>query len=446
MGYGTKDFMSKVRTGGFGKMSDWKKRGKTVGWIHLDGFRERKTHNMMITKFKTKEGKEGYGMRMFTCPGGACPLCALVEFAKDAAEGLGEDKDFQVLYRSIKAKEKRDPDRVVSYSMKELAGKGDWRHKMFANPEFLFGWVPRDNRNSETPVEVMQATTGLASAIKRVIQSQIDDRGERNGDPLVKPYAMKFTYNKDALPAQMYNAERVDGDLAPLEEDVLEILRTPMVEFGADLDKMVQPSSRAEIMDAIGDCWDEDCPVAFEEFHDFYRSVAGGDEDGRTEREKKMEKATTRRDQMHGRKRVDDESTDEGVDEGVGGDDMDGEGGDEDPVSPKTSRRPVRSSVKEDESPRSSRRPSAADRRSGFSVDEVSPDLEDDEPPKSSRRRAAEPEPEEAPRPARRRAAEPEPEEPKKGKMVACPTCGEKVQPTKFGKCPSCAEELDVPF
>ncbi len=423
MGYGTKDFMSKVRTGGFGRMSDWKKRGKTVGWIHLDGFRERKTHNMMIIGFKTKEGKEGHRMGMFTCPGGACPLCALVEFAKDAAEGLAEDKDFQVLYRSIKAKEKRDPDRVISYSMKELAGKGDWRHKMHANPEFLFGWVPRDNRSSETPVEVMQATTGLASAIKRVIQSQIDDRGERNGDPLVKPYAMKFTYSKDATPAQMYNAERVDGDLAPLEEDVLEILRTPMADLGADLDKMVQPSARAEIMDSISDCWDEDCPVAFEDFQEFYRSVAGGDEDGRTEREKKMDKATDRRDQMHGRGRA--------VGGGTDREDVADDGGEElvreDPAEdrPRPGRRPVRPQPAEVE----------------------------DEPPRPSRRRAA---PEEVPaeveaeppRSSRRRASAPEPEEPKgAGKpLVKCPGCGEKVTPSRFGTCPECAEELDVPF
>jgi rubrerythrin len=71
--------------------------------------------------------------------------------------------------------------------------------------------------------------------------------------------------------------------------------------------------------------------------------------------------------------------------------------------------------------------------REGFSVDEVAPELEDGEEevkPKTSSRRRAEPEPEK--------------KSSGKGNFVVCPECGEKVVPSRYNKCPSCAAELDV--
>jgi len=431
MGYGTKDFMSKVKSGGaFGKMSDWKEKGKTIGWIHKEGFRERRTHNMMVHKVKDKNGEVKYFQKMFICPGGACPLCALVEWAKQEAAGLDEDKDFSVINRVVKSKDKKGSDRTISYSMRELAGFGDWKHKMGASPEFLFGWVTRDDRNDENPVVVMQATPGLATAIKRVIQGQIEDRGERRGDPLVSPYALKFIYAKDATPAQKFNAERVDSDIAPLEEDVKDILETPLVDLDVDLDKMVQPNKPEEIMASIRYCWDEDCLIFWDEFEQFYNSIAGGEDDGKTEREKRMGKAQNRREQMHGRgnrvDEVDDDAPrgDRKVDEeGDSKDDVE-----EDLPPKRTSRRTQAAPVEETKS----RTKAGSRSREGFSVDEVAPDLEEEEKPKTSRRTREEPAPE-------KNASS-------KGKFVVCPECGEKVVPSRYNKCPSCAAELDVPF
>jgi hypothetical protein len=440
MAYGTKDFINKVKSGGgFGKMDDWKEKGKTIGWIHKDGFRERHTHNMMVHKVKDKNGEVKYFQKMFICPGNSCPLCALVEWAKQEAEGMDEDKDFSVINRTVNNKDKKGSDRTIAYTMRELAGMGDWKHKMGASPEFLFGWVRRDNRSAEDPVKIMQATPGLATAIKRVIQGQIEDRGERRGDPLVSPYAIKFTYSKDAVPAQKFGAERVDSDIAPLEDEVLEILNTPMTEFDIDLDKMVKPNSGAEIMASIAYCWDEDCPKEFGQFEQFYDSVAGGEAEergGRTEREKRVDKAQDRREKMHGRGRHVDEVPGDDSDV-VGGVDEESDNKDdvEEDVPPSRAPRRTRSTPVEEAKGRVKLNSRI---REGFSIDEVAPELEDDEEevkPKTSSRRRAEPEPES--KTILKKSSG-------KGNFVVCPECGEKVIPSKYNKCPSCAAELDV--
>jgi hypothetical protein len=433
MGYGTQEFMNRAKASGFGKMADWKSDGKTIGWIHKDGFRERRMHNMLARAFKDKV----VGQKMFVCPGANCPLCGLVAWAQEEAEGLDEDKDFTVLYRTIKARDKKDQDKRISYTARDLAGMGDWKRKMAATKEFLFGWVRRDKRKPDEPVEVMNAGVGLATAIQRMIRNQIEDYGEERGDPLRRPYAIKITYDKDAQPAQKFGAERVGEDLAPLEEEVKEILATPMKDYGVDLERMAKADSRADILAAIELCWDDDCPVSFDVFaqylgvEDAREEEPEEEEDGRTEREKKMGKAQDRRDTMHGRRRVDPEPADEGVDEGAEGEEG-GEGADDDPVTPKTSRRPSRPPVEEDRPARSRRR------------EEDAPEPEEEKPARSSRRQA---EPEEV-RGSRRSTGKKE-EEPKpsgKGKLIACPECNNKVVPNRYGKCPECMAELDVPF
>jgi hypothetical protein len=427
MGYGTQEFMNRAKSSGFGKMADWKDDGKTIGWIHKDGFRERKMHNMLARTFKDKTGNKVVGQKMFVCPGKNCPLCTLVDWAKEEAEGLDEDKDFTVLYRTVKARDKKDQDRRIKYSVRELAGMGDWKRKMAASREFLFGWVRRDKRNSDQPVEVMQAGVGLSTAIQRMIKNQIDDYGEQKGDPLVRPYAIKITYDKDAQPAQKFGAERVGEDLAPVDEEVKEILNTPMSDYGVDLDRMVKADSRSEILAAIELCWDDDCPVSFEDFAKYFgvdderESEPEEEEDGQTEREKKMGKARDRRDAMHGRPR--DVEPERDGDDGEAGGEVDS---DDVPA-------PARRRATEGTESRRRREP------------EPEP-VEEEEKPARSSRRQADPEPEER---SGRKAAGKKEEEPKatgKGKLIPCPECGNKVAPNRYGKCPECMAELDVPY
>lgn len=441
MGYSTQQFMDNVRTQKFGNFSDWREKGKTVGWIHPDGFVERQLHNMVIFETTDKQGKPILRATRFTCTGRSCPFCALVEYSKDLVTGI-EDSAFDpvILSARVPPKDRNSKEISISYSLRELSGGGDWKRRMGARSEFIFGWVPRDGRKSDSPIELMNVTTSLAQAIKRVIQSQIEDRGEERGDPLRSPYAFKFIYNEDASPGQMYAAERVDTDLAPIDEEVERLLDMALDKQGIDLDRLAKLSDPREMLDAIEYCWqNEDYP--FSSFFKFYRSV--------------FEDTAAPRDGDIPDKEVDEVPEDAPTSR---------------PSSSARRREP------EPEPRRESRREPEPQRESRYRKQETKP-VEEELPVEEEkpRRRAAEPPKEEfsrripkadkEPEPSRssirreaaqreepaptfgRKRAEPEQKaaEPK-GSLIECTECGNKVYPNRYGKCPECAAELDVPY
>lgn len=444
MGYSTRQFMDNVRTQRFGNFSDWREKGKTVGWIHPEGFVERQLHNMMIYEAQDKNGNLTLRGNRFTCSGKTCPFCALVEYAKDLVAGMDEgDSDPVILAGRIPPKDRSSKELSISYSLRELAGGGDWKRRMGARPEFIFGWIPRDGRKSDAPVELMNVTSSLAQAIKRVIQSQIEDRGEQRGDPLQTPYALKFTYNEDASPGQMYTAERVDNDLAPLDEAVEQILDTKLERYSIDLDRLAKLSDPRVMLDSIEFCWQsEDYP--FKNFLKFYRTAfdVPGEEDEAPAPKQEAETRSSRKSREEP-KEYDEKAYGKAVAEEV--DEREGRRKRAEP-EPEPAREAK--SWRRTSTPPPAEEPAPRRRR----PQEEELPVEEERP--ATRRREA-PEPYSRPIPAAgkepapsgRRAAEPAPaSKPASGPLIECKECGNRVHATKYGKCPECGAELDVPY
>lgn len=247
----TKDFLnSGERRAGDRKFHDWKKNGKTFGWIHPGGIYEREVHSWIPVLETQDDGSTKIRKRKFNCAGSGCPLCALIAMA----ESLHASGDVSGNAPLISAG--GHPD--LTFSISEIAGAGPWNKKISSKREYVVPWVPRDGRDPDHPVEVMSSTFAVGRAIQTVIRSQIEDYGESRGDPMLNPYPLKLTYDSKESPQNKYHAERVGADICPMTDEIQSILNRDLEEFDLDLDGLTEPGNSIKILEAIQTVWLED--------------------------------------------------------------------------------------------------------------------------------------------------------------------------------------------
>lgn len=273
----TGEFMGKF-SGGGGKWSDWRKKGKTIGWIHPDIFiHERSIHGRIPSMETNKDGVDEWRNRRYTCTEEPCVLCELEKFANWAIE-QGNDPKEEII-----------DGNKLTYTLEDLAGKTGWRNNISAKEEYLIPWIPKEGRSDENPVELITATRGLGFAIKRVIESNIEERGTKKGNPEITPYPFKFTYKENETPQNKYSAERIDSDLAPMDEDIQEIMAKTEEDLGFSMATFTDPTPREKVLAALESAWESrDVP-----FGDFLEYIG---EDKREKKEsKKEEKKSNKR-------------------------------------------------------------------------------------------------------------------------------------------------------
>lgn len=278
----TKGFMDKTGSGG-GKFSKWKQEGSSIGYIHPDiGFWERDVHGSLPIESTKEDGSVEVRNRRFNCcktrKNKRCPNCDLVAFAKQAVDD-GADPDELIISLGSDAQR---------YTLKDLTGKGHWKNRLAAKGEFLFAWVRAKNRNDEFPAEIVIAGEGLSRAVKRSIKSAQNDYGEKEGDPLRTPYPMKLIYNKDEDPQYMYDCERADKDLAPMDKEIEEIFSGTDEDLNLGFDKLCEPGDFADVLEAVEAAW-ASRRITFEEFCEWagYEADKGGDRGGDGSEKKK---------------------------------------------------------------------------------------------------------------------------------------------------------------
>lgn len=417
--HSTKSFMDSVGSGGGGQFSKWRDKGKTVGWIHPRiGIHERASHGVIPSK-EEKDGKVEIRNRRFNCAGKGCPVCALMEFASKQISD-GADKDELILDGGSKAR----------YTLGEIAGHGDWRTNLEAKTEYILPWIPRDDRDDDKPVEILTVTEGLGYAIRRVIESQQENRGEKKGDPLRSPYAFKLIYRKSEVPMRKYDAEKVEDDLAPIDDDVNEIFGADESDLGLDFVSLTKEGEPAKMMKAIESCWDSR-NITFEEFEEHagieVEEEGEEQEDGYDEMSRKELKAFIKEKELDIKvyKSMDDDDIREKIRE---------EYEEEEEEEEEESEEEEETEEEEEEETKGKIKcPGCGEKvKVGKKYCPECGERLDKKKEKEKKKG----------------------KDKKKGKgkgksnkkEVECDECEKMVKPTKYGKCPNCASRLDVPF
>jgi len=259
----------------------------------------------------------------------------------------------------------------------------------------LVGWVPTEDIDAENPVYILDTNTALLMAIKALIKEAIDDDGE-DGDPILNPYPLVIKYDGETKDInKKYTAYRATGRKATIDDDVQEILDSPMVDEngkGIDLPKISKAPKPEDVMAAIEKAWTGE--IEFSEFETYYerRKDAGNKKGGRKPKAK---------------------SEDSGSEDANGDVRKGGAASDEAHCSNCGTK--MGKSVK-------------FCSICGTAREEPEDDVPFADPSKKGGRQARKPKDE---------------DDPKRAK-THCPDCDEQVVPNKRGRCPECAKELDV--
>jgi len=308
-----KGFLSHTGTRRAGKFSKWKEKGSTIGFIHptlyING---RRAHSIIPAVISSEErGEEGVNKR-FNCAAqpekmdgkvgkdeeSICPLCMLVKFAEQEIEG-GANPTESILDSGNKDK--------VSYSLAGLAcqlGKGRWLDELgFARMEYVFAWVPAKAADrADGPVEIMTEGEGLKTALQRVMNSKIDDYGEEKGNLRKHPYPIKLIHNKqEKRPAYKYDAQPVDKELAPIDDEIKDIMHATGEDLGIDLKSMCVAGDSRDMMTALESSW-VSRSIPFAKFKEFFSGNSSAKEERREDKPRDEQKDESSEEPSSGKK------------------------------------------------------------------------------------------------------------------------------------------------
>lgn len=294
------------------KFSDWKDKGETRGHIHPTiGLFERFNHGMIPSIEEDRDHKEEFRKRRYNCvgevreevPNDGCPICVLQEFAKEKIE-KGADK------RELILEGGSGRDRL-SMELQDLSGDAGYWTNPRAKQEVAFIWIPeakerKTAKSTKDAVEIITGPQSLGERIIEVIDSQVDNRGSLRGDPTLpslgdydlrlrkgrmvlvdrkeekgaeepefNPFPFKLMFDEKKDPKLMYDAEKLDHDLCPIDEEVIQIMLADEEELGTDFEKMCAPGDEDRMLAAIRSTWVSRA-IPFEEFEDYFIKRSGG--------------------------------------------------------------------------------------------------------------------------------------------------------------------------
>jgi hypothetical protein len=196
-----------------GKFSSWKERGKLAFVIH-PGSKIGKRTRIVFRKPVYNEEKEEWSIwtisRLYK--GKEDIVFKFVSWLK------GNDKiDADDVVLRIKA-----DDKVEKFTKGDLLGmKGySWQKNIFRpRTEYLFCVVDLDGKRE---LEILSLPFGAGKKLNKVMDQEIEERGEEKGDPWSNPYPFRVTFDKNESGGNMYNASRSSVDMPEWIEDVFE--------------------------------------------------------------------------------------------------------------------------------------------------------------------------------------------------------------------------------
>jgi hypothetical protein len=285
------------------------------GHLHPQfGLYERFSHGSIpvYETFRTQEGGSATKMknRRYNClgevreevPNQNCPVCLLQEFSVEQI-AKGADKAEVIL------EARDDKGQPVTSTLSTLSGDAGYRGDPKAKQEVAFVWIPEGAKATDNPKESIQIATGpqsLGTAMIAVIDSEVENRGELKGNleipegydlklrkgklTLVNgqdehpfdPFALKLKYDPKADPSLMYKAEKLDRDLVPVTDDVVQLMLATAEELDVNLERMCSPDDPDEMMRGIESAWTSRS-IPFEVFSDYVESKTGSKPAARSE-------------------------------------------------------------------------------------------------------------------------------------------------------------------
>lgn len=212
-------------------LKSWKKKGRIDVWLHTQGRLVALYRHGWSRLVELQEGGLAVWGDRINCfeatdvlrkqfqrdrdsgerkvPPQLCPVCLLIEHVRREVRagrlswtepvfrfdsGAEEVVEYTAggVYNAFAAKD------ITREEIAELRRAGirrdeAWMQNMTARCEYVFSVVDHDA--VEDGVQIAIETTALGDAVKRVIRDQMDALGDRDGNPLVSPYAIRWEYH-----------------------------------------------------------------------------------------------------------------------------------------------------------------------------------------------------------------------------------------------------------
>ena len=174
---------------------------------------------------------------------------------------MDDDNPFQDLLLALEASTEDElaGDVVVlfadntTYTKDEILGRGNghWQKDLRPGYELLYAVVVSGESGErlskdETRLVVLGCKPSLAEAIDGVIDVQVRENGEEEGEAAVAGYGIEIVYDEDATPAKKYTA-RYNG--RPAKGHIGKLHSGP----GIDLDKFCGPPDAEQILEIVQD-------------------------------------------------------------------------------------------------------------------------------------------------------------------------------------------------
>lgn len=287
----------------FGKsITNWRKAGETIGWIHPKlGIHYRYTHGMISIpdasggkRFKYTQPIVCLGKESDDVPRIDCPFCSLGIWAREISAKTQQDS---VILESGEGSDFR------SYTLTDLIGgkNVEFRKRLTSKFDGLIPWIKKDTvaDDLKNALEIHQATSNLVEKIIDTIDEQVSMRGSPLGEPTVpdgfvlrmkkgklflfsesnnelewNPYPFKLRYNKGEIPANQYKVTKLDTDIFPVTPEIIQIMIAEADELDINFEEKETPTDPKTQLGYIKSIW-VSRTVPFEMFLDFYQSRSG---------------------------------------------------------------------------------------------------------------------------------------------------------------------------
>ena len=261
-GLGLEDFLNQNQRGGKAILDRWKEHGSIIVWPHVgamvasQGIMRRFSHTFLIED-EVEDKDRPDRMKMITrYPRFVCPDSDVIADAgakwRDKKTGIHNaltDGDAVVtdpfiivrehLFHMVKNDLLSTDQTVFSWADHKTRGRIEWmaghitghvdrgRDNFGANLdakcEYIF--IVVQNEDPTAGPTITFETKTLGDAVRKLFKDEIESNGEK-GDPRTHPYAMKWSYDKNAkTPALSYTAARYNR--AECFDPIWEAMNTP---------------------------------------------------------------------------------------------------------------------------------------------------------------------------------------------------------------------------
>jgi hypothetical protein len=241
----------------------WQHQWPRIMEIERDGVKTREVWSRNFNSWETeallkeqyKRTRDGSALR--ESPPLVCSMSIMIEEVRRLVrEGeldwtdklfkfVGDDPSKAVIlhaggiYNAYKKKDMTE-DEKESLRKARISPKEAWKENLMAKCNYVFRVVVNDDLDSGNQIAI--ETTSLGEKVKKVIGDTMVGKGSEGGNPLLNPYCIRWTYDKDAKQFnEKYNAIKMDQ--IKLTSSVEDLINEP----APDITNIIKPGNIKEL-------------------------------------------------------------------------------------------------------------------------------------------------------------------------------------------------------